>query len=172
MLAFKQNKKHKMKNILYSPDATGGALEVDPMTQAAGPIKTDFPLLQPERSYRMIIRSPEIKTSSKGNPMLEFKLVTTEDSVSTEGTKLHSGFGFTKRIMLTPSEGKTMEDVATQLREVLYAVNGPKNTVTPRQLTDNPSIIDNKPVDGTVKIRAAKGEYAASNDMKFTIPKA
>lgn len=161
-----------MNKINLSPDAaTGAASEVDPMSQAAGPIKSDFPLL-PERRTRMIIRSPEVAVSTTGNDMFVFKLETTEEFTAVEGEKLHKGFRFTKRIMLTPPKDKTMEDVAIQLRELLQAVNGPKNTIAPSALRANPSLVADKPVDGKIVIRAAKGEFGASNDFRFEIPKA
>lgn len=145
--------------------------EIDPFAAAAGAFITDFPLLPENRRYRLIIKSPEKVKNDDGYERLKFKLTTTEDCTSTEGVKLHSGYGFTQSIGLTPKGDRDMESIKRDLATLLKAVEGPKTTTTFRSLLDNPMIIADKPVDADMKIRPAKGSFAASNEARFVVPK-
>lgn len=157
--------------ILLSPDAAGGASEVDPMTQSAAAINTDFPLIRAGK-LRMVIKSPE-KAISKTtqSDMLVFRLVTQEDTTSTEGVKLHAGYGFTKRIMLTPTGDRTKSQVAADVAMWIKAVEGPKSTTSPAAIVANPNLLADKPVDVLVQERKGSGDYGPSNDAKPIIPK-
>lgn len=148
------------------------ALEVDPMTQSAAAINTDFPLIQSSKVERLTISKGQIELSKNDNEMFTYRLVTTEDTQSTLGQKLRSGYGFNQRIMLTPTGERTKQNVAQDLANLIKAVEGPKATTSPAALIANPSMYDGKPVDAKVIIRKGKDGFGDSNEARFQIPKA
>lgn len=138
---------------------------VDPLDMPAGEVDTRFPRLQPDRVYRMIIRSPEKKTNDKGTEMINLKLETTKEAMDTDNQVLHPGFRFTTRIIGTSGE-RDIEAVKKDSAMLLKAVFGAKATTTVRELWNNPAIIDGKPVDVKVGIQKEKDGFPESNTVK------
>lgn len=138
---------------------------VDPLAMPASEIDTRFPRLQPDRVYRMVLRSPEKKTNDKGTEMLNMKLETTVECIDTDGKTLHPGFKFTHRIV-GASGDRDLNAVAKDLALLMKAVYGPKTTMTARQIWDNPADLEGKPVDVKVGIQKEKDGYPESNVVK------
>ena len=142
-----------------------GTVAVDPLAMPASEIDTRFPRLQPDRVYRMIIRSPEKKTNDKGTEMLNVKLETTGELIDTDGKALHAGFKFTHRIVGATGE-RDLNSVAKDLAMLIKAVYGSKATQTPRAVWDNPADLDGKPVDVKVGIQKERDGFPESNVVK------
>ena len=155
------------------------ATEVDPLSQAAGGINTDFPLLMPDRIYRLEIKSGtkevdneaiDKKSKTKySREQLLFKLATTQDAMSRDGKPLRAGFTLRKYLLVTPTGDYTLDSVARSIAILLKACG--KANVTPRELINNPSMLDKQVVDAKVGISVDKtGTYPDSNSITFVIP--
>lgn len=163
-----------------SPDATSGGVEVDPLSQASGGIDTSFPLIAPDRVCRFKISSAKkapVKDAEKaaaGHELLTLQLKTEKSYPDTDGKTLNAGFSVYHRISLTPTEGKdgksgrTIENIAKDLATLLKAVGMVDKS--PRQLLDNPSILEGQVVDCRVGVNKAQGNFPESNSIKFVIP--
>lgn len=118
----------------------------------------------------MIIRNPEKKTNDKGTEMLNLSLETTKEAMDTDGKVLHPGFKFKHRFV-GPTGDRTVEALAKDLAMFIKAVEGPKSATTPRQIWDNPSVYEGKPVDVKVGIQKEKDGFPESNVVKaWVIP--
>lgn len=168
--------KLKILHMSDATDASGGAEEVDPLSQAAGGVDTSFPLLAGDRILRMSIakcsHGPS-KTDESRN-VLTIKMKTEKEAALDDGKTAKPGFTCYKRISTSPSEpkegsdGRTNKDIARDLALVLKAVGKPD--VSPRALLDNPEQIEGQVVDVRVGVNPAKGSFPASNTFSFVLP--
>lgn len=178
-------------SILLMADATiasGGAEEVDPMSQAASGIDTTFPILKGDRILQMeIVQCRKVPVKDKPDRFnLEFKLKTTKEATMNDGRTAQPGFTGYKRISISTSEpsedpntgkksaGRTNKDIAKDLGQVLKAcgkagVNGAPD-VQPRELVNNPEMLDGVLVDMRVGVNPAKNNFPESNSFSFVIP--
>jgi hypothetical protein len=160
-------------NILLSPDAPA---EVDPLSGAAeGWEAPKFPVLAPDRLCEFEVKSAK-KVPKKDDPsrqVLEIVLKTTKDYPDKEGKTLRAGFTIFHRISVTPTEGedgkraRTWENIGEDLGMVLKAAGGEFRKKEPRDLFNNPSIIDNAILTCKVGISKETAEFPESNRLKF-----
>lgn len=170
--------------LLFMSDAIGGGGtavadggEIDPLSQAAGGIAAPkFPCLQADRVVRFRI-SKITKAPSKDNASRETLTIlmkTESDQVDTDGQALRAGFAGYKRIGITPTpeeDGKrarTVKEIAADVAMLLKACG--KKDVSPRQLFDNPSMLDQEVVDVKVGLQPEKNGYPQSNTFTFVLP--
>jgi hypothetical protein len=154
------------------------AQEIDPLTQAAGGIEPPkFPVLMPNRicQFNIVKASIDPVQGDESKTMLTLALATEKDYTDKEGKPLRKGFKVFYRIGLYPMaptdtwRGKTMQDVAAELGLLLRSVG--KTSTTPRQLIDNPTLIEGEKVDCKVGLNKAKDGYPESNRVTFVPPK-
>lgn len=167
-----------MKSIkLLSPDSAEG-VEVDPLSGAAsGWEAPKFPVLAPDRICRFkIVKST--KGPVKDHPereVLTIQIKTEKDYTDKEGKTLRAGFSGYHRIGLTPSPGedngkreRTWKNIGEDLAMCLKACGmGDK---APKDLKDNPSLIEGQIVDMKVGVTPEKGGFPESNNFKFVLP--
>lgn len=166
--------------ILLMPDAAdsaGAAAEVDPLSQAAGGIEAPkFPCLAGSRICRFTIKSI-LKAATKDDATRESLTIafkTTKDYPDTDGKTLGEGFTVYKRIGITPvapegeKRGRTMKDIAADIAMLLKAVG--KKDATPRQLLDNPSMLDGEIIDLKTGVQPAKNGFPESNTLAWVLP--
>lgn len=173
--------------ILRSTDGADGAgasaaEEQDPLSMAAGGIDTTFPVLAGDRIIQFQIAACR-KVPVKDKPdrfNLEFKIKTTKDAMLNDGRTAHAGFSGFKRISVSTSEpsedtttgkksaGRTSKDIAKDLAMALKACG--RVDLSPRQLIDNPEVLDGILVDMKIGINPAKNNFPESNSFSFVIP--
>lgn len=143
---------------------------VDPMTQAAGPIRPPRPVLPDNTRAKLRIKSAEIKTSSTGNEMLVTVLEAGDGSslIDRDGDPILPSFDFLNRVVLNG----TADENARKLRRVIYSVEqvgkGQVPPYTPADLKANPGRIVGKLADVTVRVEVDKdGVYDDKNSVKI-----
>lgn len=165
--------------ILRSEDAPA---EVDPLSGAASGFEAPkYPVLAADRIVRFKVKKASKDSvkedKDKPNPrqMLVLHLVTTKEYPDKDGQPLREGFSVYKRIGLFEIKGeegkrdRTMKDhVGPELAELLRAMG--KSAVSPRDLVNNPAMIEGEVVDCKSTIIPAKGEFPETNGVKFVQP--
>lgn len=167
---------NKLNRILLSPDDASGAVEVDPLSQAAKDIDTSFPVLMGDRILRMtIVAATKAATKEHADrESLTLKMKTAKDATLSDGKTAKAGFTCYKRVGLseTAAEGdknaRTFKEINRDLALVLKAVGMADKS--PRDLVNNPSIIDGQVVDVRVGISPARGSFPESNTFTFVLP--
>lgn len=159
-------------------DTTQNAQEIDPLSQAAGGIEAPkFPVLMPDRicQFKIAKSSKDNVQGDETKQMLVLTLATTKDYTDKDGKPLRQGFKVFHREGLYPMpatdtwRGRTMQDVAAGLGLILRSVG--KTDISPRQLIDNPTLIEGEIVDCKVGLNKAKDGYPESNRVSFVPPK-
>jgi hypothetical protein len=158
-------KKHIISNILLSPEAQDGGnqVEADPFDVPAADTNTDFPLIKPGIKDLEIVNG-EPATSKSGNDMLVFKLKTTADDYDTKGEVLNAGYPLYHRIVITPTEDRTAQRISKDIALLLKAAGQP--TLTPRQLMNDPELLNGAIVRAKVVVQKATDEFPESNSIK------
>jgi len=152
--------------------------EVDPLAQAAGGIDTTIPLLAADRIMRLeCIKSDVAPTKSDPNRLaLTIVCKTTKDGTFTSGKKAHAGYKLYKRVSVTPSEptesseGRDVAAIVRDLAAVLKAFFGGQTAKTPRELLNNPAMLEGLLVDGRITIEKGSGGFSDKNGVNFIIP--
>lgn len=151
--------------------------EVDPLSGAAGGWEAPrFPLLMPDRICRFkISKCTKAPTKDDENrEALTIVLKTEKDYTGADGKPLRAGFTGFKRIGVTPSEGegdkrpRTWKNIGEDLAMLLKACG--KGNISPRELLDNPSMVEGEIVDCKVGISKGTGTYPDSNTFNFVLP--
>ena len=142
--------------------------EQDPLSQDVGSKDlTKMPLLPADRVFRFEIRKPT-KTESKstpGNFMLNIPCALVEDQVDVNGERVNKGFPVFHRIMITPTDKRTVTQIASDVGRLCQAI-GLKG-VTVRQVIDDPvAHLDGKLFDAKTTINKEKDGYPESNSLK------
>jgi hypothetical protein len=155
--------------------ATGA--EVDPLSGAAsGWEAPKFPCLAPDRICRFKI-SKATKAPTKDNPdreSLTLVLKTEKDYTDTEGKPLRAGFTGYKRIGVTPvaeeadKRPRTWKNIGEDLGMVLKATG--MLDKSPRDLLNNPAIVEGQVVDCKVGLQKEKDGFPQSNTFSFVLP--
>jgi len=171
-----------MKNINRSPDEAAGGM-VDPLNEAAGTIDTSFPVLAPDRIVEFKVESSKIAASKSNeqNQTLTIKFKSTKPAKLLDGKETAPGFPVFKRYGITPTEptvddkgnekaGRTIENIKKDLATVLKACFGPKTDKTPRQLIDNPSMLEGEIVQGKTSVDKGSGNFGPSTNISFVLP--
>jgi SepF-like predicted cell division protein (DUF552 family) len=135
---------------------------------AGGEIDTSFPLIKDGSTLKMIIRNPEKVKSKEGtSEMIVCKLETTEELKATNDQTIHPGHKVISRTTITPSEKREVQAIAKDLATIIQAAEGKGAKTTPRQVIDNPSILDGKVVFVKIGIQKEKDGFPASNTARF-----
>ena len=154
------------------------AQELDPLSHAASGIEPPkFPVLMPERicQFRIVTSKVEDVKNDSSRKLLTLSLATERPYPDKEGKTLNKGFKVFHRIGLTPtpptdtSRGRTIENVASDLGLLLRSCG--METKSPRQLVDNPTLIEGCIVDCKVGLNKEKDGYPESNRISFIPPK-
>ena len=101
---------------------------------------------------------------------------TTTDGTFTTGKTAHAGYKLYKRISVSESapsgdkEGRDMKAIARDLAALLKAFYGANTTKTPRELLNNPTMLEGLPVDGRINIEKGQGGFSDKNGVSFVIP--
>lgn len=166
---------YKTSPRLMSDSAEGDG--VDPFATAAANLEAPkFPILAPDRICRFEIKkcTKDAVKDKPGREVLTIKLATAKDYTDVDGKPLRSGFTSFHRIGLTPSdeaEGKrprTNKNIAEDLGMLLKSCGmGDK---TPRNLLDNPGMVDGQVIDMKVGVSPEKNGFPASNNFRFVLP--
>ena len=171
---------NKLNKILLTTDGADGAgVEVDPLSQASSGIEAPkFPCLAPDRICRFTIKKCS-HGPTKDNPnrnSLTIVLNTVKDYNDTDGKVLRAGFTGYKRIgttVITAEEAgekrpRDINAIKADLAMVLKACGmGEKS---PRDLLNNPSIVEGQVVDMKVGLQKERDGYPASNSFTFVLP--
>lgn len=127
---------------------------------------TKYPLLPANRLLKFEVRQPEKKPTTKdpSAEMLVIPLVLRENGVvSTAGDSINEGFVITHRIMITPTDKRTPNQIARDIGGLCQALGVTGMTV--RQVIDNPSCLDGKIGMFKTKINPEKDGYPESNSL-------
>lgn len=171
-------KLNQIKHLL-TPDATEGGTEVDPLSgAAAGWEAPKFPLLAPDRIYRFkIAKCTKAATKDDANrEALTIQLKTEKDYTDTDGKPLRAGFTGYKRIGITPiteeqagdKRPRSIKDIGADLGMALKSCG--KGDKSPRELLNNPSLIEGEIVDMKVGISKGRDGFPDSNTFTFVLP--
>lgn len=150
--------------------------EVDPLAMSASEANTDYPLLKPDKVYRLSVKKLELIDAKKedappGAQNLRITLATTKDELDTDDNVLHAGYTVTKFIPLYVSGGRKPTDIQRDIGTFVKAVEGEKTKTRLDAIKTNPEQFINKPVDCKVGIGKDKsGQYPDSNTVRFVIP--
>lgn len=154
-----------------------GATEVDPLSGAAsGWEAPKFPCLMPERICRFKIKDAD-KHPTKEDPsreVLSLCLTTEKDYTDTEGKPLRSGFKVFHHVGVTPSEetdtkrARTWKNIGADLGMILKAAG--LGSKSPRDLLNDPSMLEGQIVDCKVGLAKASGGFPESNKLTFVMP--
>jgi hypothetical protein len=157
--------------------------EQDPLSQAAGGIDTTIPLLAPDRTLRLECMSSQIAPtkSDESRNTLTVILKTTKDATFADGKPARAGYKLYKRWGVSETPGgkgddgkerapRTNKEIARDLALVLKCFFGANTTVTPRELLNNPAMLEGKVVDGKITIEKGSGGYADKNGVNLLIP--
>ena len=168
-------------NIQYSQDPTEGgnveATENDPLSAAAEGFEAPtFPVLAPDRIYRFRVVSSKISATKDdaSRELLTIVLATEKDYTDKDGKPLRAGFKGYIRIGTTPSVGgaekrdRTLADIGKELAMALKACGMAKRS--PRELLNDPTIIEQCVVDCKAGIVKAKDNFPESNSFKWVLP--
>jgi hypothetical protein len=163
------------------------AVEVDPLAMPASSAETGFPLLKPNKIYRLSVKSIDIVESENanlppGSRNAKITLATTKEEVDTKDNTLYPGFPLTTYIQLYTHKGyttddgrsvkpRTVDDLRRDVGTFIKAVEG-KTSATPLAVfRDNPDAFVGKLADCKVGISVDKsGKYGDSNSVRFVIP--
>lgn len=170
------------RSLLRYPDATD-ATEVDPLSAAAsGFEEPKFPVLAPDRIVRCkivkVTKSITKETASlppsEQREVLSFKFQTEKDYTDTAGKPLRAGFKGFKHIGITPSEetsdkrARTIQNIGEDLSMALKACG--LGGRSPRELLNDPTMVESQIVDLKVGLNKAQGGYPESNSFTFVLP--
>lgn len=171
-------------------EVTNQVADQDPMSAAASGLEAPrFPVLAADRVCRFRISSAKVsatkETAERAESEQEMQLVlilkTEKDYTDSEGKPLRKGFPVYHYTGITPLPERqsrkgtmlaerTFKDIAAELGVILRAAYGPNTTHTPREVVNNPSMLENQIVDCKVGIRKGEGTYNDSNTVKFVQP--
>lgn len=165
------NKSTSILNSMHFSD------DSDPLSGAAGgwePPK--FPLLMPDRICEFkISKATKQPTKEDANrESLTLVLKTEKDYTGADGKPLRAGFSVYKRIGLSPTDGKddkrprTWKNIGEDLAMLLKAAGMVETT--PRQLIDDPTIVEQAIVMCKVGISKGTGTFPDSNTLTFVLP--
>lgn len=145
----------------------------DPLAMPAGEVDTRFPRIKDGTIGTFILRSLEKKTNpEKGTEGLSITLESTQEHEDTDGRPLAVGFKFRTRIN-GASGARTREALAKDLALFVKAVEGPATKTPLLSVWENPSMLDNKPVQLKVGIQKEQNGFPESNTVKtWIIPNA
>lgn len=153
-------------------------LEKDPMATDVSDVDTSFPLLQDGRLLRFEIRKPKVADAkaSKAKPLKEGETIrvltvpchTTDDNTGTKNEAIKKGFPVYHRITITETTERGLNDIAKNIA-LLCKACGLKG-VTPRDVINNPTVLDGLLFEGKVKIMPEKDGFPASNVLSPVIP--
>ncbi len=145
--------------------------EIDPLAVPAGQVaEPTFPLLKPNKVYKMVIRGGEEVTLEGGGKQWALRLQTTQNEVSTEDQTMYAGATVFHRLFLTPNEYNTANQIGEQAAMVVKAALGKNTTTTARQCINDPTILEGKIVEVKIGIKQdKKGVYADQNVVKAWI---
>lgn len=162
--------------ILLSPDeVSGGATEVDPLSAAAqGWEAPKYPVLAPDRLIPAKIKTA-VKGPVKEHPDRELITITLKpvedfEYKDKDGQPMKNWTGF-HRIGISETTGdddkrpRTIKDIGADLAMVLKACG--MTNKSPRDLINNPSILDGQNVMVKVGLNKASGTFPESNSFKF-----
>lgn len=142
---------------------------VDPLSQAAGGIDTNFPLLQDGTFMRFECReAKQTETQEKKTKQITMKWVTTKEAVDQNNRSLNAGFPVYVRINAEATETRDVQQLARDWAQVLKAAGQPQ--VSARQVIDNPSLLVGMIADAKVAIFPEKNGFAASNVLRWKLP--
>ena len=161
--------------LLMADSAEGDG--ADPFATAAANLEAPkFPILAPDRIVRFEIKKCTVDAvkDKPGRKVMTVKLATTKDATLDDGKIAKAGFTGFHRIGLTPSEPggegreRTNKNIAEDLGMLLKACG--KGTNTPREVMDNPAMVEGQVVDMKVGVTPEKNGFPASNNFKFVLP--
>ena len=172
-----QNKTNRMNILRQNEAVQSTGSEPDPLSGAAASWEApSFPVLAADRLCLFKITSCKrgATKADASRESLTVILSTEKDYPDSKGKTLKSGFKVYKRIGLTPSEGKddkrprTWEDIGKDLAHLLKCAGN--TTASPRDLYNNPSMLEGLLINGTTGIEKATGSFGESNSVMFKLP--
>lgn len=153
------------RNIYLSPEPNDGGTMVDPLDQQSGAINTDFPVLKGGiKDLEVVDGSKAPSKSNPNNEVLTFKMKTTQEDVDTKGEIVHPGYPLYHRIVVTPSEDRTGQRIAKDI--AMFAKACGRGELTPRQIVNDPTLLNGSVARAKVVIQKETDEYPESNSVK------
>lgn len=167
---------HKNHPLLTNDPTDGG--EVDPLAQAAGGIDTSFPLLPADRLITVECVSAKVAPTKEApdRSTLTIMCKTTTELTFQDGKRANPGFKLYKRygVTVTPptdkSDGRTIDSIKKDLAFVIKAFFGSNAQVSPRDLLNNPAMLEGRPVSVKTTIEKGTGGFPDKNGITFIIP--
>jgi hypothetical protein len=139
----------------------------NPLDTPVNDIDTAFPRVAPG-VYEFRIDGPAVGSNQKGTgELLTVPLRSCGELTSTDGERLPAGFGLTAWVGLTPTGNRTEGAIAKDL--ALLAKSAGLLTATPRQLIENPTVLQDKIVKCKVSIQKETAEWPERNQVRFTL---
>lgn len=145
----------------FAEGATGE--EADPLDTPGGEYDTSFPVIQKGIKDLEIV-SGEKLVSKSGNDMLVFKLKTTQEDRDLNNEVVLAGFPLYHRIVITPTEDRTIQRIGKDLAIMLKAAGA--GHLTPRQLINDPDVLKGSVVRAKVVVQKETDEFPTSNAIK------
>lgn len=165
--------------LLLSPDDVGGGVASDPLDTDVGSIDTSFPRLM-AGNYELKCLSAKREPAKKFGERLTLVFENIKAERSTTGTDIPPGkakifhyIGITPRAARTepnPETGKleNFEEYTTAMiaRSVAAPAKSARMTVTPRQILDNPAMLEGQIAFVKVGVQKETAEFGESNKIK------
>ena len=154
--------------VLRSLDTSEGI--VDPLDTNVNDIDTSFPVIMPG-IVEMVVDSAEKTLTKDGvSEQIVMKLKTTGETRSIKGDVINAGYPLTKRMMVTPKGGMTVDMIK---RGVAQVAKGLGISGTVRDIINNPAMLVGKVAPWTVVVRKPTAEYPnPANDVTNPVGKA
>lgn len=165
-----------MKSIkLLSPDSAEGTVENDPLSEAAGGVNTDFPVLAPDRILRFSIAKCTKETNTeKASESIKMKIrLESDNGTFQDGKSARKGFSFNHNIGITPTENYSIDDVKRNLAMWLKPLLGEEKakTTSLREFVNRPEMLEGLVFDGRTGIKKDKnGVYPPSTVVSPVTP--
>ena len=135
--------------------------EVDPLTEACGDFKTDFPCLQPERllDFTLVKITRKVKDdNNKHTDMLNLKLRLEEDAQFSDGKPARKGFQFVQNVLISPSgeyDINSIKRILTIWNKAIFGTEKGK-TMPFAAMRDNPEAFEGQLFEGRTAIKKDK----------------
>lgn len=165
--------------ILRIADGVDSAAEIDPLSEAAGGVNTDFPVLAPDRILRFEVKSCSKMTNEETKAeSIKIALRLTGDTQNAtatfrDGGPAREGFTVNQYIGITPTDKYTIQDIKRNAALWMKAVLGQEvaDKTSFREFFNKPSMFEGFKVDCKTGISKDKtGAYPDSTRLTPVLP--
>jgi hypothetical protein len=147
---------------------------VDPFDMPSGATDISYPILKPDKNYRMRIKSVELNDTKSEDAPPDAKTMcltyaTTKTELDTNDNEILEGFTLKQHIGITAYGKRTKPNIKRDLDTILQGALGKGNKVTTNEFLKNPDVVKDKIVDIRVGFRKAQGSFPESNTARVVV---